>query len=98
MRSTVVVDGTPIGMLLPKMFAHTILNPGAHSLYLSNEAPLIPTSKTGELKFEGKSGEVVLIWAGVTGGGWGILTVDHFETKANAIQCINDASYAVNAE
>jgi len=97
-RSTVFVDGTAIGMLLPTMFAHTTLKPGSHSVYLRNEGPVPPTTNSGELKIDGKAGDVVILWAGVTGGGWGALTVDNFEASSTATQCISDASYAVIAD
>lgn len=97
-RSAVVVDGVTIGMLLPKTFAHTTLAPGSHSVQLRNESPLMPASSTGELKFDGAGGDVVLLWVGVTGGGWGALTVDHFDTRDAAIECMNMATYTVVAE
>ena len=97
-RSTVFVDGNAIGMLLPKMFAHTTLNPGAHSIYLRNENLVPPTTNSGELEIDGKGGDVVILWVGVTGHGWGALTVDNFETKAAAIKCVSDASYGVIAD
>jgi len=95
MRSTVIVDGTIIGMLLPNMFAHTTVDAGSHSVHLKKEAPVIPSSTSGEHTFSATAGEVVVLWVGVTGQGWGTLTIDDFDTQAEGRQCVAKASLAV---
>jgi len=84
------VGANPSGRACPDSRAREALG-----LSESHEGPITPTATTGELKIDAKAGEVVVLWAGVTGGGWGILTVDRFETQAVATACIDAASYAV---
>ena len=90
-RTTVIVDSKDIGTLAPNAFAHTVLEPGSHNIYLD----LHPGGKSGTLTIQTQAGEVPIVWAGVTGHGWGVLTVDEFPNRPDAEACIRDATYAV---
>ncbi|WP_156900016.1 hypothetical protein [Luteimonas mephitis] len=93
-RTTAVVDGNPIGTLKPSNFAHTVLAPGSHDVYIEHN----PGGKSGVLKIETLADEVPILWVGMTGHGWGVLTVDHFSTRSDAESCVRQAQYAVPAE
>ena len=93
-RTTVVVDGQKIGTLKPNNFAHTVVNPGEHDIYLERH----PGGDSGILKIQTQADEVSIVWAGVTGAGFGVLTVDNFSNKNEAEQCVRGAAYAVQAE
>lgn len=93
-RTTAVVDGRPIGTLKPGNFAHVIVEPGAHEIYVKRN----PGGDSGVLKVASRPDEVVIIWAGMTGAGFGVLTVDHFSTRTEAEQCVRGAQYAVQAD
>ena len=43
-------------------------------------------------------GEVRYLWVGVTGNGWGVLTVDDFDSEDEARRCVRGAEYSVLAE
>lgn len=93
-RTTAVVNKRPIGTLKPGNFAHTLVDPGEQEVYIK----LNPGGESGTLALATQAGEVAYVWVGMTGGGWGVLTVDHFKTKREAEQCVRDAEYAVQAE
>lgn len=93
-RTTAVVDGQPIGTLKPANFAHTVVAPGLHEIYVKRS----PGGDSGILKVSSQPGEVVIVWVGMTGGGFGVLTVDQFSSKADAEQCVRSAAYAIPAD
>ena len=90
-RTTVVVDDVPIGTLKPNNFAHAVVEPGSHNIYLDFH----PGGKSGVLTIQTQANEVPIVWAGVTGHGWGVLTVDEFPDRAEAERCVRGAKYAV---
>ncbi len=91
-RTTVYVNQAAIGTLKPNNFAHVSLPPGRHEVYL-DRGPL--NTNSGVLVIEGKAGEVVYVWAGMTGAGFGTMTVDWFPSDKEAIQCVQGAEYAI---
>ncbi len=93
-RTTAIVDGNPIGTLKPNNFAHTVLIPGSHDVYIEHN----PGGKSGVLKIEAAADEVPIVWVGMTGHGWGVLTVDQFSSRSEAESCVRQAQYAVRAE
>jgi len=93
-RTTVFVNNRPIGTLKPSNFAHVILEPGTHNVYIKRS----PGGDSGVLTVSSKADEVVILWVGITGGGFGTLTVDNFSTKAEAQGCVQAAEYAVPAD
>lgn len=93
-RTTAIVDNKPIGTLKPNNFAHTVVEPGPHDIYIEHN----PGGKSGVLKVDTKANEVPIIWVGMTGHGWGVLTVDQFESRSEAENCVRQAQYAVPAE
>ena len=94
-RTTVYVNKVAIGTLKPNNFSHVTLPPGRHEIYLDRGAL---NSNSGVLTIEGKEGEVAFVWAGMTGGGFGTLTVDYFSSNREAAQCVQAAEYAVRSE
>ena len=92
--STVMVDDRDIGSLKTNSFAHTVLEPGKHEIYVD----LHPGGKSGTLTIQTQANDVPIVWAGVTGHGWGVLTVDEFPNRADAESCVRDATYAVPAK
>ena len=93
-RTTVFVDGKPIGTLKPNNFAHTIVDPGSHDIYIKRN----PGGDSGTLTVSSLVDEVAIIWVGMTGKGFGVLTVDNFSSRGEAEQCVRGADYAVLAE
>ena len=94
-RTVVFINKKPIGTLKPKMFAQTIVEPGTHEIYLERDG--VYGGKSGTLKVEAKAGEVVIIWAGMTGFGFGTLTVDKFADTKTAQECVKSSTYSVPA-
>lgn len=92
--TTAMVDNQDIGALKPNMFAHTVLEPGKHDIFLD----LHPGGRSGTLTIQTQANDVPIVWAGVTGHGWGVLTVDEFPNRPDAEQCIHEATYAVPAK
>lgn len=93
-RTTAVVDREPIGTLKPNNFAHTVVEPGTHDLYIKRN----PGGDSGILTINTAAGEVPIIWVGITGKGFGILTLDQFSSRDEAERCVKDAEYAIRAE
>lgn len=93
-RTTAVVDNQPIGTLKPSNFAHVVVDPGPHDIYIKRN----PGGDSGVLKVTSQAGEVVIVWVGMTGAGFGVLTVDNFSSKAEAENCVRKAEYAVQAD
>ena len=90
-RTTAVVDGKPIGTLQRNNFAHTVVDPGTHDIYIQRN----PGGDSGTLQIRTQAGEVAIVWAGKTGGGFGVLTVDFFSNRTEAERCIKGAEYVV---
>ena len=93
-RTTVVVDNVALGTLKPNNFAHTVVEPGSHDIYIDYH----PGGKSGVLAIRAQANEVPIVWAGVTGHGWGVLTVDEFPDRAEAERCVQGAKYVVPAD
>jgi hypothetical protein len=93
-RATAVVDSRAIGTLKPNNFAHAIVEPGSHDIYIKRN----PGGDSGTLTIRTQAGEVVVVWVGMTGGGFGVLTVDNFSSKSEGERCVKSAEYAVVAE
>ena len=93
-RTTVFVDNKAIGTLKPNNFAHTVVEPGSHDIYIKRN----PGGDSGTLTIRSLADEVAIIWVGMTGKGFGILTVDNFSTRSEAEQCVKSAEYAVLAD
>lgn len=92
--ATVFVDGRPIGTLKPNNFAHVALEPGPHEVHIKRN----PGGESGVLLVEPKAGEVAIIWVGMTGAGFGALTLDYFSSRPDAERCVKAAGYAVRAD
>jgi hypothetical protein len=90
-RTTVMVDDKDIGTLKPNTFAHTVIEPGKHDIFIDFH----PGGKSGTLTIQTQANDVPIVWAGVTGHGWGALTVDEFPNRTDAEHCVRDATYAV---
>ena len=88
-RAFAAVGNHDIGALKPDMFAHAVLEPGKHDIFVD----LHPGGRSGTL-----TNDVPIVWAGVIGCGWGVLTVDEFPNRADAEQCIHEATYAAPAK
>ena len=93
-RTTAIVNNKPIGTLKPNNFAHVIVEPGTQEVFVKRN----PGGDSGILKLNTRANEVVIVWVGMTGGGFGTLTVDLFSTKEEAENCVRRAAYAVVAE
>lgn len=90
-RTTAIVDNVPIGTLKPNNFAHTVVEPGSHDIYIKRN----PGGDSGTLKIQTLSDEVAIVWVGMTGGGFGVLTVDSFTNRSEAEQCVKGAEYSI---
>lgn len=93
-RTTAIVDNVPIGTLKPNNFAHTVVEPGSHDIYIKRN----PGGDSGTLKIQTLSDEVAIVWVGMTGGGFGVLTVDSFTNRSEAEQCVRGAEYSIPAD
>lgn len=93
-RATAIVDGRAIGTLKPNNFAHAVVEPGAHDIHIKRN----PGGDSGRLTIRARAAEVVVVWVGMTGGGFGVLTVDNFSSRSEGERCVKSAEYAVAAE
>ena len=93
-RTTAIVNNRPIGTLKPNNFAHVVVEPGTQEIFLKRN----PGGDSGILKMNTRPDEVAIVWVGMTGAGFGVLTVDLFPTKTEAENCVKGAEYAVVAE
>jgi hypothetical protein len=94
-KTVVWLDNEPIGTLKPNSFVHAEVEPGKHGVLLRHDG--INTGSGGFETIETQPGEVRILWVGVTGKGWGVLTVDNFESEAEAGECVRGAEYSVLA-
>lgn len=93
-RTMVMVNQKAIGTLKPNNFAHTVVEPGSHDIYVKRTPA---GGDSGVLNIRSVADEVAIIWVGMTGAGFGVLTVDYFSTRSDAEQCVKEAEYAVPA-
>lgn len=94
-KTVVYVDNEAIGTLRQNSFVHTVVEPGKHGVLLRHDG--MNSGAGGFMPFEAAAGEVRFFWVGVTGKGWGVLTVDNFDTEADARECVAEAEYSVPA-
>ncbi len=94
-RSVVVVDNEPIGTLKPNMFAHVVLDPGKHDVFLRNDGIAF---NSGHISIEPKADDVAFLWVGMTGHGFGALTIDFFNNAQDAKNCVSEAAYSIKAQ
>lgn len=92
-RTTAMVDNQDIGTMTPNNFTHTVVEPGKHDIHVK----LNPGGNSGTLTIQTLADEVPILWVGVTGGGFGALTVDHFSSRSEAEACVKGAEYAIPA-
>jgi hypothetical protein len=95
-KTVVIVDNEPIGTLRQNSFVHTVVEPGKHGVLLRHDG--LSSGAGGFMPFEVAAGDVRFFWVGVTGKGWGVLTIDNFDTEAEARECVSGAEYSVLAE
>ena len=93
-RTTVMLNGRAIGTLKPSNFAHAVVEPGAHEIYIRRS----PGGDSGALRVTSQPGEVVVLWVGITGAGFGALTIDHFSNRSEAERCVQGGEYSVPAD
>ena len=92
-KTVVYLDNEAIGTLRQNSFVHALVEPGKHGVLLRHDG--MSSGAGGFMPFEVAAGEVRFFWVGVTGKGWGVLTVDNFDTLADARECVADAEYSV---
>ena len=95
-KTEIFVDDEPIGTLKPNMFAHAVVSPGKRYIFLRKYG--IGTGNSGVLSVDSKPGEVTFVWAGMTAGGFGVLTVDFFDNTNAAMRCVKGATYSVKPD
>ncbi|MGY0798874.1 hypothetical protein ACW7G0_07465 [Lysobacter sp. A286] len=94
-KSEVYIDNENIGTLKVNSFVHTAVEPGKHGVLLRHDG--MNHGAGGFETFEINPGEIRFFWVGVTGNGFGVLTVDDFETQAEARDCVINAEYSIPA-
>lgn len=92
-KTEVLIDNENIGTLKANSFVHTTVEPGKHGVLLRHDG--INRGAGGFDTFEIGAGEIKFFWVGVTGKGWGVLTVDRFNTEAEARECVLGAEYSI---
>jgi hypothetical protein len=90
------VDDTNLGAIKANSFAHASLSPGRYGLRVYKDGPFGGRFSGTEF-LDGSADQVAIYWVGMTGKGWGTLTIDKFNTDAEARACIASAEYAVKA-
>src|SRR5690606_40346373 len=66
---------------------------GKHGVLLRHDG--INRGAGGFMTFEINPGDIQIFWVGVTGNGWGVLTVDNFDSDSEARDCVEGAEYSV---
>lgn len=92
-KTVVVVNNEPIGTLKANSFVHAELEPGKQGVLLRHDG--INQGSGGFMTIDTEPGEVRYLWVGVTGNGWGVLTVDNFDSLDEAQDCVRGAEYSV---
>jgi hypothetical protein len=92
-KTEVYIDNQNIGTLKQNSFVHTEVEPGKHGVLLRHDGMNKGTG--GFETFDVNAGDVRFFWVGVTGHGWGVLTVDNFDSEADARKCVTEAEYSV---
>lgn len=94
-KSEVYIDNENVGTLKVNSFVHKTVEPGQHGVLLRHDG--VNRGAGGFETFQISPGEIRFFWVGVTGNGFGVLTVDDFETQAEARDCVINAEYSVPA-
>ena len=94
-KTVVLVDNKPIGTLKANSFVHAELEPGEHGVLLRHDG--VNSGSGGFMTVTTGPGEVRYLWVGVTGNGWGVLTIDDFDSEDEARKCVRGAEYSVLA-
>ncbi|WP_132985006.1 DUF2846 domain-containing protein [Luteimonas terricola] len=92
-KTVVVVNNIPIGTLKTNSFVHAELEPGQQGVLLRHDG--MSSGSGGFMTIDTEPGEVRYLWVGVTGNGWGVLTVDDFDSLEDAQECVRGAEYSV---
>lgn len=95
-KTVVLVDHKPIGTLKANSFVHVELEPGEHGVLLRHDG--INSGSGGFMTLQTAADEVRYLWVGVTGNGWGVLTIDDFDNADEAQTCVRGAEYSVLAD
>lgn len=97
-----MINGKPVATLETKTFTRVDLQPGKYEIALSyydkEDSALFKAIQRDPVKMEvidSKVGEIHHYWIGMAGSSLfgGSLTIDHFDNKAQAIACIENATY-----
>jgi hypothetical protein len=89
----VQLDGESIGFVKPNTFVQAWVEPGEHTIQMKNDG--IAGMHSPKITFETQGSDTRFLWIGVTGGGMGTYTIDHFETPQAGMRCVQDAKYSV---
>ncbi len=93
--SVVFLDNQEIGTLKPNTFVYAVVEEGKHTVALKHDG--IAPNWGGAMEIRVESGEVKIMWVGVTGKGHGVLTIDEFDSDTDARSCVAGAKYSVKA-
>lgn len=97
-----LVNGRPVATLQTKTFTRVDLKPGKYEIalgyYDKDDSGLFKAMQRDPVKMEvidAKAGEIYHYWIGVAGSSFfgGSLTIDHFDNNAQAIACVDNATY-----
>lgn len=89
----VQLNGESIGFVRPNTFVQAWVEPGDHTIQMKNDG--IAGMHSPKITFETQGSDTKFLWIGVTGGGMGTYTIDHFESPAAGMRCVQDAKYSV---
>jgi hypothetical protein len=95
-ESIVTVDGKPVGNIRASTVVHTLVEPGRHEILLRN-VEATSNIRPPRTTINASAGELVFLWVGVTGRGWGLYSIDGFRDTASAQACVRDAQVRVSA-
>jgi len=96
------VNGKKVATMTTKTFTRIDLPPGGYEIALGyydiNDSTLFKSLSRDPVKMEDlnvKSGEIYTYWIGMAGSSLfgGSLTIDRFDNKAQAADCINSSTY-----
>lgn len=96
------IDGKPVATLTTKTFTRVDMAPGTHEIALAysdeKDSDFFKAVQRSPVKMEtleAKAGEVYYYWIGMAGSSLfgGSLTIDHFDNKAQALDCVRESVY-----
>lgn len=94
--TNISLDNKLIGTTRRNTFVHAVVEPGTHTVRMSNGG--VTGMGNPSITLQTRPNEVVFLWVGVSGRGWGAYTIDHFDNRQQGMDCVANATYVVKVD